>query len=98
VFEIGLTPNRSDAASHLGVARDLAAIVNSADSSETLQLKLPEIKNLPTSNNTAKISINIHEPSACQRYSGLAISGLKVTDSPDWIKNRLKAIGLRPIN
>lgn len=98
VFEIGLTPNRSDAASHLGVARDVVAIVNSVKDTANYQLYLSGLNQLPEANNSAKVDVVVENKEACPRYSGLIISGIKVSDSPDWLKNRLKAIGLRPIN
>lgn len=98
VFEIGLTPNRSDAASHLGVARDVVAIVNSVKDTANYQLYLSGLNQLPEANNSVKLDVVIENKEACPRYSGLVISGIKVNDSPDWLKNRLKAIGLRPIN
>jgi len=98
VFEIGLTPNRSDAASHLGVARDVVAIVNSVKDTANYQLYLGGLNQLPEANNSAKVDVVVENKEACPRYSGLIISGIKVSDSPDWLKNRLKAIGLRPIN
>ncbi|MBA2611966.1 MAG: phenylalanine--tRNA ligase subunit beta [Bacteroidetes bacterium] len=98
VFEIGLTPNRSDAASHLGIARDVIAIVNSVKDTANYQLYLSGLNQLPEANNSAKVEVVVENKEACPRYSGLVISGIKVSESPDWLKNRLKAIGLRPIN
>lgn len=98
VLEIGLTPNRSDAASHLGVARDLAAILNSHNNNTEHQVSISGLKNLPAVSNLNSVKITIENQEACKRYSGLVISGVKVKESPDWLKNRLKAIGLRPIN
>ncbi|HVE00044.1 MAG TPA: phenylalanine--tRNA ligase subunit beta [Cytophagaceae bacterium] len=88
-IEIGLTPNRADAASHLGVARDLKALLNR---------DLNEIKTTSPKATGKKIEIIVENKEACPRYTGLTISGLAVKDSPDWLKNRLKAIGLNPIN
>jgi phenylalanyl-tRNA synthetase beta chain len=98
VLEIGLTPNRSDAASHLGVARDLRAIVNSSNENEELQINLSGLQQLGDPSNLNKVEIVVENKIACPRYSGLVISGIKVKESPDWLKNRLKAIGSRPIN
>ena len=95
-FEIGLTPNRSDAYSHIGVARDLSAALSAVYNID-LPLKKP-IANLPsTGNQPATISVSV-EDSSCPRYSGVSISKVKVAESPDWLKNRLKAIGIRSIN
>lgn len=98
VFEIGLTPNRSDAASHLGVARDLAAVLKTIDANSQAEAKVIGIHELPPATNLNTIEIKIENTEACKRYSGMVISGITVTSSPDWLQNRLKAIGLRPIN
>ena len=98
VLEIGLTPNRADAASHFGVARDLAAILNCKNNTNTFEAKLHNIFELPEASNINKVDISIENTEACKRYSGLVISGITVKPSPDWLKNYLLAIGLRPIN
>ncbi len=91
VFEIGLTPNRADAASHLGVARDIKA-------AKKRELKLPLVDHFEIDNTSLTIPVTVENSEACPRYSGVTISGLKVDESPDWLKNRLKSIGLTPIN
>lgn len=98
VFEIGLTPNRSDAASHLGVARDLAAVLKCQNTESTSEANPVGIRPLPPATGLNKVEIKVENKEACPRYSGIVISGLTVKDSPDWLKDRLKAIGLRPIN
>ncbi len=98
VFEIGLTPNRSDAASHIGVARDLAAILNHRSSSTENQLKMPDVTNFVVENHSLDIAVEVPDVDACPRYSGLTISGITIGPSPEWLVNRLKAIGVRPIN
>lgn len=106
VFEIGLTPNRADAASHIGVARDLVAVLNcknkltpSADNDSIDKvLKLPNIHNFEIDITTSKIEVVVEDAIACPRYSGLSISGITVKESPDWLKNKLKSIGVRTIN
>lgn len=95
VFEIGLTPNRIDAASHLGVARDLAAYLKQ---NAPVELNKPSLDQFKTDNRDLPVSIEIKEEAGCKRYSGLTISGVKVEESPDWLKNRLLSIGLSPIN
>ena len=90
VFEIGLTPNRGDAASHLGVARDIHAVKN-------LPLKT-RTTTLPAKTTDKKVEVVIEDTDACPRYTGLVLSGVKVQPSPDWLQNKLKAIGLTPIN
>lgn len=98
VLEIGLTPNRADAASHYGVARDLAAILNCKNNTTTFSAEIHNIFELPEASNINKVEITIENPDACKRYSGLVISGITVKPSPEWLKNSLLAIGLRPIN
>lgn len=91
VLEIGLTPNRADAASHLGVARDLRALLK-------IPYVLPDVSNFKVADNSRVIQVNVQDTEACPRYAGLTISGVTVADSPDWLQHRLRAIGLSPIN
>lgn len=98
VFEIGLTPNRSDAMSHIGVARDLAAALNHREGKKKYKLQMPHVDDFSTDNHDLDISIEVENPEACPRYSGATLSGLSVGPSPEWMQNRLKAIGVRPIN
>ncbi len=98
VFEIGLTPNRSDAASHLGVARDLVAILKSQNAESKSEITLTGINQTPPATNINKVEVIVENKEACPRYSGLVLTGLTVKPSPGWLQNRLKAIGLRPIN
>ncbi len=91
VLEIGLTPNRADAASHLGVARDLKALYRQP-------LTRPSVDAFKVNNQDLPIRVTVENTEACPRYSGLTISGLQVKDSPDWLQARLKSIGLSPIN
>jgi phenylalanyl-tRNA synthetase beta chain len=97
VISIGLTPNRSDAMSHLGVARDICAWLNHHEQLN-VAVKSPLQVTLPASNNSLSVSVSIENPDACPRYSGVGISGVKTGPSPLWMQQRLKAIGLRPIN
>ncbi len=97
-FEIGLTPNRADATSHIGVARDLTAIINTSNIGRKTALKTPSVSNFKIDNNKLGIKIIVEDAKACPRYSGLTISGVNVKESPEWLKNRLKSVGLRPIN
>lgn len=96
VFEIGLTPNRSDAMGHFGVARDLKTVLNYNGSN--LELCLPDIKEFKKDNDNLHISVDIDDSELCPRYSGVTISGVKIGPSPEWLQNRLKSIGLSPIN
>ena len=96
IFEIDLTPNRADATSHFGVARDLAAYLQF--NGENIQYQLPDISNFSIDNNNNPINIKLNNTDACHRYAGLSISNITVADSPEWLQNKLKAIGLSPIN
>jgi len=95
IFEIGLTPNRIDAASHLGVARDLAAYLSQ---DKMTRVKKPSLSKFSVDKVKLPIEISIEEPAGCKRYSGLSISGASVKESPQWLQNRLRAIGQTPIN
>ena len=98
IFEIGLTPNRSDATSHIGSARDLVAGLNQFYKTRKYLLSLPSVDNFKVDNNDLDIDVVVEDEIACPRYSGLSISGIKVDESPDWLKIKLNAIGVRPIN
>ncbi|MCL2417084.1 MAG: phenylalanine--tRNA ligase subunit beta [Bacteroidales bacterium] len=97
VFTIGLTPNRNDATSHIGVARDIVAAIN-AKTLNNERLKYPNLDSFKIDNTNLPIEVVVEDIENCPRYSGLTISDIKVDESPDWLKNRLKAVGLRPIN
>ncbi len=96
VFEIGLTPNRADAMSHWGVARDLRAGLIQQDL--PLELITPSTSNFKIENRTLKVEINVENNDLAPRYCGLTISEIVVQESPEWVKNRLSAIGISPIN
>ena len=98
VFEIGLTPNRSDATSHIGTARDLVAGLNMYYNTNKYMLNIPSVENFSVSNNNLNIDVTVEDKEACPRYSGVTISGVKVGDSPQWLKIKLESIGVRPIN
>ncbi|GHA75120.1 phenylalanyl-tRNA synthetase beta subunit [Pontibacter akesuensis] len=91
VFEIGLTPNRADAASHFGVARDLQALLDES-------AQLPKVGDFKVNNTSRSIAVEVQNTEACPRYAGVTITGLKVGPSPEWMQKRLRAIGLSPIN
>lgn len=98
VLDIGLTPNRADANSHIGVARDLAAALNVAYKSPVTFSK-PDVRiDTKQTEEACPFEIIIRDTVACPRYSGLYIKGLHVKPSPDWLKNRLQAIGVRSVN
>jgi phenylalanyl-tRNA synthetase beta chain len=96
VFDIGLTPNRSDAMSHLGTARDLKAGL--LQKGHNLELISPSVSDFHIANRSLKIDSEVIENKLAPRYCGVTISGIKVAESPEWIKNRLKAIGIAPKN
>ncbi len=99
VLEIAITPNRSDAASHFGVARDLAAAINNREKNHPVaSFVKPSVDKFSVDNHNLPIGVIIENPEACFRYSGVTLDGLTVKESPQWLKDRLKAIGLRPIN
>ena len=96
VFEIGLTPNRADAMSHYGTARDLRA--GMLQRGVNVELITPSVSNYRVEMRTLKIDVNVEEPLLAPRYCGLTISGISVGPSPAWLQDRLKAIGLTPKN
>ena len=97
VFEIGLTPNRADAMSHMGVARDLrAGLLQKNDA--TLELITPSVSKFKVDKRTLKIDINVTDSKLVPRYCGVTLSGITIKESPSWLQNRLKAIGLTPKN
>ena len=94
-YEIGLTPNRVDAASHLGVARDLSAYLSQKT---PIGIVLPKVCDCKNSTRQSTLTVTVNDPERCPRYAGIVIEGVKIAPSPDWLQNRLKAIGLKPIN
>jgi phenylalanyl-tRNA synthetase beta chain len=96
VFEIGLTPNRADAMSHLGTARDLRA--GMLQSGVNVELITPSVTNFRVDKRTLKIDVDVKEGKLAPRYCGVTISGITVKPSPEWLQNRLKAIGINPKN
>lgn len=98
IFEIGLTPNRMDAMSHLGVVKDVCAYLNNAENTLQYKALVPAITPLPQAKEAFPISVTIENTDACVRYAGITISGVTIKPSPDWLKNKLLAIGVRPIN
>ncbi len=94
-FVIGLTPNRIDSASHFGVARDLAAYLKK---DRDIVLIKPMVDAFKVDENSYPVAVIIENPSACRRYAGVSVSGITVAPSPEWIQDRLRAIGMNPIN
>jgi phenylalanyl-tRNA synthetase beta chain len=97
VFEIGLTPNRIDSGSHFGVARDLAAYLN-LNAGLDKKVVLPSVSNFKPDNNENTYEVIIENPVDCPRYTGITISGVTIAESPEWLRNKLRAAGLNPIN
>lgn len=97
IYEIGLTPNRMDAMSHRGVARDVCAYLSYHDNKD-LKVVAQPITDFKVENTSLPISVTIENTNACQRYSGVSISNVTVKESPQWLQDKLRAIGQRPIN
>ena len=97
IYEIGLTPNRMDAMSHLGVAKDVCAYLTHHQQKE-VKPRLPYPEFFTIDNHELAIQVSVENKVACPRYSGISISGVSIQPSPEWLQNKLKAIGLRPIN
>ena len=102
LIEIGLTPNRTDAMSHIGVVRDIKAVLDNKDFLENKKsgrtINFPDVSDFAVEDHSLDIDVVVENPDACPRYAGVTISGIHVTESPEWLKNRLNVIGLRPIN
>lgn len=96
IIEVDITPNRSDACSHFGVARDLYAYYKAHG--QDVRLQKPDVEQFTINNNQLPIHVVVDAPEACPRYSGVSIKGVEVKESPEWLKNSLLTIGLRPIN
>ena len=96
VYEIGLTPNRMDAMSHYGVAKDVCAYLTHHEKEAKPVAPFPS--SFTPDQNNKTIAVSIENEAACKRYAGIELTGVKVSESPAWLKNRLTAIGVRPIN
>ena len=97
IFEIGLTPNRMDAMYHLGVAKDVCAYLSHHNKKDTI-VKSPFKNNFKVDHQGLQIEVVIENDIACQRYTGVSLQGVTIADSPKWLQQKLKSIGLRPIN
>jgi phenylalanyl-tRNA synthetase beta chain len=97
IFEIGLTPNRMDAMSHMGVAKDVCAWLAHHNKKET-HIKSPFKNNFKTDHQGLQMEVVIENKEACQRYAGVSLEGVTIAESPVWLQQKLKSIGLRPIN
>lgn len=96
VLEVDITPNRADACSHYGVARDLYAYL--VQNGQTTSLKKPSVDAFAVENNDLDIKVTIENTEACPRYAGVTVKGVTVKESPEWLQNKLRLIGVRPIN
>ena len=97
IIEVDITPNRSDAASHYGVARDLYAYYRSHQNNQ-ITLNKPSVEAFKIDSHAMPVKVFVDAPDACPRYTGVSIKGVTIKESPEWLKNSLLAIGLRPIN
>ncbi|HEY0299038.1 MAG TPA: phenylalanine--tRNA ligase subunit beta [Arachidicoccus sp.] len=97
IYEIGLTPNRMDAMSHVGVARDVCAYLTRHNNKKYKYL-CPSVNGFKADNKNLLIDVSIENTNACPRYAGVTISNINVAPSPEWLQNKLKAIGIRSIN
>jgi phenylalanyl-tRNA synthetase beta chain len=97
VYEIGLTPNRSDGTNHIGVAKDLAAALK-INYDHKGEVDLPKVDDFAIDSKDTPVEVVVENTEACPRYSGVVIKGVTIKESPDWLKKRLNAIGVRPIS
>lgn len=97
IFDVSLTPNRADAYSHIGIARDLKVALQ-LHKQEKVDLIIPDVDFFKPDINNCSVTIEIDDPKACPRYAGLTITGIEVKESPDWLKKKLTSIGLTPKN
>ena len=98
LLEVAITANRMDAISHIGVARDVVAVRNTREGKQ-LKIKWPEVAELVSpEGGTDPIRVTVEEPDLCPRYTGITLRGVRVGESPEWLQNRLRSVGLRPIN
>ncbi|MFZ2340865.1 MAG: phenylalanine--tRNA ligase subunit beta [Bacteroidales bacterium] len=97
IFEIGLTPNRIDSGSHFGVARDLAAYLSLNSGRDHTAIR-PSVDSFSPDSNASGFEVIVENPGACPRYTGITISDVTIGESPEWLKTRLRSIGLNPIN
>lgn len=98
VYEIGITPNRIDGASHIGCARDIYAFLKTSGAVPGVKLVLPDTSNFKIDNHNLEIPVEVVSTDRCLRYSGVTISGITIKESPDWLKKRVESVGIRSIN
>lgn len=98
VFEIDLTPNRTDATGHIGTARDVMAVINSQKGKGNIMLNIPSVEAFKAPDKKAEFPVLIEDKEACPRFSGVTISGIEIKPSPAWMQDLLSSVGIRPIN
>lgn len=96
-LEVAITANRSDATSHIGVARDVVAVLNTREK-KNLSINWPCVDAYKQDNSDRKIEVKVEEPELCPRYTGVTLTNVEVGESPDWLKDKLRTVGIRPIN
>ena len=98
-LEVAITANRSDATSHIGVARDVVAVLNTRNGADK-HIIWPEVADLshPAKAQKPVVSVSVEEPELCPRYTGITLENVKVQDSPEWLQTKLRTVGIRPIN
>ena len=96
-LEVAITANRSDATSHIGVARDVVAVLNTRNHADK-HINWPQVADLSSAKGEGGIHVTVEEPELCPRYTGITLENVHVADSPDWLQNKLRTVGIRPIN
>lgn len=96
-LEVAITANRSDATSHIGVARDIVAVLNTREQKH-LAINWPSVEAYKQDNSDRSISVEVERPDLCPRYTGVTLTNVHVGESPDWLKDKLRTVGIRPIN
>ena len=96
-LEVAITANRSDATSHIGVARDVVAVLNTRNQAGK-HIQWPEVADLSAANGKNGVRVTVEEPALCPRYTGITLENVHVADSPEWLQNKLRTVGIRPIN
>ncbi len=96
-LEVAITANRSDATSHIGVARDVVAVLNTRNQAG-MHIQWPEVADLNNATGKNGIRVTVEEPELCPRYTGITLENVHVADSPEWLQNKLRTVGIRPIN
>ncbi len=96
-LEVAITANRSDATSHIGVARDVVAVLNTRNHADK-HIQWPQVADLGSAKGQNGVRVSVEEPELCPRYTGITLENVHVADSPEWLQNKLRTVGIRPIN